>query len=505
MARINTNVASMIAQSNLGRTNQDLQVRLERLSTGLRINRGADDPAGLIVSERLRSEIRGLEQAVKNAERAGSVIATAEGYLAEVADLLNSIKALTVEAANSGGVSKEEVEANQLQVDSAIDSITRIAETASFNGLQLLNGELSYRTEGIDNDDIHAAKIHTAYFGAKDAVGVDVEILDPAERAQLFLPAVEEPGELDDEVTIEIAGNEGVRTLTFSADTSYEDIVAAVNTVQDATGVQAAIFEDEEDDGAGGTIDVEGIRFESVGFGSSQFVSVKTVGSSPGDFDLEDALEDGDPAEYANGADVNATVNGLKAQSDGLNIKINTSTLSLDLMLTEAFAGEPFGELEDERTSEFSIVDGGATFQLGATITASQQIALGIPSLTASKLGGTLIDGVVHHLESLKSGGENSLVSGNAMNASKILEEAINEVSSTRGRLGALERNTIQTNARALQTGIENISASESLIRDADFARETAALTRAQILSQAGTSVLATANTNAQNVLALLG
>jgi hypothetical protein len=113
MTRINTNVASMIAQSNLSRTNQELQVRLERLSTGLRINRGADDPAGLIVSERLRSEIRGLEQAVKNSERAGSVIATAEGYLAEVADMLNSIKALAVEAANTGAVSKEEIEANQ--------------------------------------------------------------------------------------------------------------------------------------------------------------------------------------------------------------------------------------------------------------------------------------------------------------------------------------------------------------------------------------------------------
>ncbi|HWB20952.1 MAG TPA: flagellin, partial [Phycisphaerales bacterium] len=96
MARINTNIASLIARTNLARTSDDLGVRLERLSTGLRINRGKDDPAGLIVSERLRSELSGLNQAVKNSERASSVIATTEGYLSEVADLLNSMKSLVV-------------------------------------------------------------------------------------------------------------------------------------------------------------------------------------------------------------------------------------------------------------------------------------------------------------------------------------------------------------------------------------------------------------------------
>src|SRR3990170_8457969 len=127
MARINTNIPAIIAQANLARTNADLSLRLERLSTGLRINHGADDPAGLIVSDRLRSEIMGLSQAVTNSERAGSVVATAEGYLVEVADLLNSIKGLVVQTASSAGLSREEIEANQLQVDSALESIARIA------------------------------------------------------------------------------------------------------------------------------------------------------------------------------------------------------------------------------------------------------------------------------------------------------------------------------------------------------------------------------------------
>ena len=144
MARINTNIPSIIARNNLARSHNDLAVSLQRLSTGMRINRGADDPAGLIVSERLRSEMKGINQAIDNSERASSVIATTEGYLAEVADLLNSIKGLVVQAANSGGVSREEVEANQLEIDSAIESITRISNTASFAGLQLLNGNLEY-------------------------------------------------------------------------------------------------------------------------------------------------------------------------------------------------------------------------------------------------------------------------------------------------------------------------------------------------------------------------
>ena len=111
MARINTNVSSLIAQTNLAKSNRSLEGQLQRLATGLRINRGADDPAGLIVSERLRSELRGIGQGIKNSERASSVIATAEGALAEVSELLNSIKALTVEAANTGAVSPEEIAA----------------------------------------------------------------------------------------------------------------------------------------------------------------------------------------------------------------------------------------------------------------------------------------------------------------------------------------------------------------------------------------------------------
>ena len=149
MARINSNSPSMIAQFNLSRSNDNLQVRLQRLATGLRINRGSDDPAGLIVSERLATDINGVEQAIKNGERASSVISTTEASLSEVNELLNSIKALIVEGANTGGNSKEERDANQLQIDSAIRSITRISNTATFGGLNLLDGSLDYITSSM--------------------------------------------------------------------------------------------------------------------------------------------------------------------------------------------------------------------------------------------------------------------------------------------------------------------------------------------------------------------
>jgi flagellin len=136
-------------------------------------------------------------------------------------------------------------------------------------------------------------------------------------------------------------------------------------------------------------------------------------------------------------------------------------------------------------------------------------VNIGVTSIAATRLGGTLLrDGLgsetVQFLSSLKSGGANAL-RGDLQNASSILETAIDEISTLRGRLGAFERNVLDTNIRSLQAGIENITASESMIRDADFAAETSALTRAQVLQQSGTSVLSLANQQAQSVLSLLG
>src|SRR5678815_699185 len=177
MARISTTVPSLVSSANLARSSQELDVRLQRLSTGLRINRGADDPAGLIISERLRTDIKGNDQGIKNAERASSVIATTEGSLSEVSDLLNSIRALIVESANTGANSAEERKANQLQIDSAIDSITRISNTASFGGLKMLNGSLDYNLSGLASAEISKAQVFGASFIGASNLRVDVDVL----------------------------------------------------------------------------------------------------------------------------------------------------------------------------------------------------------------------------------------------------------------------------------------------------------------------------------------
>src|SRR5690242_5568059 len=172
MARINTNVASLTAQRGLARSQKTMNETLQRLSTGLRINRGADDPAGLIASEGLRSEISGITQAIDNSQRASNVIATTEGALSEVASLLLNIKSLVVQAANAGAISPDEVRANQLQVDSAIESITRISNTTTFAGLHLLNGSLDYVTSGVVTSAVRALHISQANFGTNTTIPV---------------------------------------------------------------------------------------------------------------------------------------------------------------------------------------------------------------------------------------------------------------------------------------------------------------------------------------------
>jgi flagellin len=488
MARINTNVPSLIAQNNLSRSNTDLSTRLQRLSTGLRINRGADDPAGLIVSERLRSEMKGIGQAIENSERASSVIATTEGYLAEVADLLNSIKSLVVNSANTGGISEQEIEANQLEVDSAIESITRISNTASFAGLQLLNGSLEYLTSGMNSNDIAGASIHGVQFGTNSSVSVSVEVTQSAQTGALFLSAP--TGALASSVTLEIAGQLGVQTLTFVSGTALSAVLAAVNTVRDTTGISAGL--------RNGASQLSGLYFNSIDYGSDAFVSVRKIGSGGAFFNTYSA-PGGSATQRDTGRNVSAIINGALATGNGTSVSLNTPALAIDVDLSEAFATAVTGT-----PSSFNITGGGAMFQLGPSITTTQQVGIGIQSVAASRIGGTSIAGARFFLDSIKSGQTNSLVQGRSAEASEVLDAAIAEVSLLRGRLGAFERNTLQTNSRSLQIGLENITSSESKIRDTDFAAETAAMTRAQILQQAGTSVLATANSSAQNVLQLL-
>jgi len=474
MARINTNVPALTAQTHLRRSQRDLQTSLERLSSGLRINRGADDPAGLIVSENLRSEIAGVTQAIDNSQRAINVIATAEGALNEVAALLVDIQDLIIEAANEGALSDEEIRANQLQINSAIESITRIANTTTFAGQRLLDGSLDYVTSGVDTDILQTLQVHQAQFGTHPNIPVHVNVTQSAQQAALQFRASATTGP----VTLEVRGANGVATFVFDAGTTAAEIVEAVNTNSDSTGVTAALISSANP--------ASGVVFTSVGYGSSAFVQIEALN---GTFDTTDVS--GVAMKRDQGQDAVATINGARATGEGLQLVLNTSTLDLSLTLDESFG---------TGSTTFTITQGGALFQLGPRVDSNQQTHVGIQSIAASRLG----NGTVGYLSEVAEGGGKSLIDGKAREASLIVQEAIRQISVLRGRLGAFEKNTLQTNINQLQITRENLTASESSIRDTDFAVETSRLTRNQILINAGTSVLAIANSTPQSVLALL-
>lgn len=482
MARINTNIAAVTAQRHLARATADMNRTLTRLSSGLRITRGADDPAGLIVSESLRAEIASIGQAISNTQRASNVIATAEGSLAEVAALLVNIKELTVEAANTGALSIAEIRANQLQVDSAIDSITRIANATTFAGLHLLNGNLSYNTSAVDSSNITALGIYSAQLGSQNYLSVKISGILSAQRGYLEFAG----SSIGNAITLEIATNRGIEVFNFVSGFQDSSIMSAINAVTETIGVVASTRLSTD----GGSS--AGVTMRSVDYGSNAYISVRVLPTSNGTFTTYDA-DQTTAKQRDTGRDVQATINGANTVGSGQKLTYNSNSLDLSVTLVAQFGAGS--------STQFYITGGGAMFQVGPHINTSEQVSLGIESMAASNLGSINAGGF---LNEISTGGASSLVSGNTLSAATIIEAAITQVSELRGRLGAFERNTLDSNMNSLRVSLENVTAAESFIRDADFAAETAALTRAQILVSAGTSVLAMANAAPQAVLTLL-
>ena len=400
--------------------------------------------------------------------------------MAEAAALLVNIKELTVEAANSGALSAEEIRANQLQVDSAIDSITRIANATTFAGLHLLNGHLSYSTSAVATSAITSLGLHSAQLGTQSYLSVKVSGVLSAQRGQLEFNSAT----IGNSVTLEIASNRGVEVFSFVSGTRASTIMSAINAVTQAIGVVASTR-------LSGAAATSGVMMRSVDYGSDAFVSVRALPTSNGTFttyDIASATRQRDT-----GRDIQATVNGANTVGDGQSITFNSGALDLTMKLDAQFGAG--------NTSSFYVTGGGAMFQVGPHINISEQVSLGIDSVAASNLGSSSAGGF---LNEVATGGAYSLVSGNTLTAAEIIEQAIDQVSILRGRLGAFERNTLDTNINSLRITLENVTSAESAIRDADFAAETAALTRAQILVNAGTSVLSIANAAPQAVLSLL-
>ena len=484
MSRINTNIASMNAITKLVANNQDLTTRLQRLSSGLRINTGKDDPAGLIGSENLRSEMAGIKAGITNSIRASSVISTAEGALNEISALLVDIKGLLVNSANKGALSTEEIDANQLQVDSAINSIQRIANATEFQGIKLLNGNWDYTTSTVSANKIDELTVNGAKLIDGATMTVAVQRTSAADTGVLFLSG--DGLTANSGMTILIGSGRGTTELSFAASTAQADINTAINGVREITGVSA-------------TISADYIKLRSIDFGSSAYVSVEILSGNAagGGIKVQETAAGAhtlDAKDY--GVDAMATVNGSQAIADGKRLTIRTSMLDAEIVLdtTAALSATDW-------TATFGITGGGADFAIGSKVDAIGLESVGIMNVAPSQLGNA-VDG---YLNTLKSGANQALSGDNLYTAQRIVDDAIKDISTLRGRLGAFQKNIIETNINSLRVTLENVTASESAIRDADFATETAALTRAQILVQANTSILSLANSMPQSVLALLG
>ncbi len=525
MSRINTNVASLISQRVLNQNSLALNQSLERLSTGLRINRGKDDPAGLIASQNLRAEKGAVNQAISNSERADQVVNIAEGGLQEIADLLSELQALITQTANEGGISKEEKEANQLQIDSILQTVDRVASATSFQGLKLLNGNFDYNTDSV-SANIAAFKVNGAKLDFGDTRDVDVLVTGSAQTAGYYLSygaAALNLSAATARFVIEITGNKGSRELSFASGTQVSSIVNSINTFTDVTGVAATLS------GTGGTPS-SGIVVRSVEFGDNEFVSVRVVSSgginvaagNAGTYRLQaqnnNAAIVAGPVLFGaaaaavkqtdNGQDVSAIINGITATTTGTVARINTDFLDVEIDIkTGTAAGAEAQRLG--AISAFRITGGGADFQLAGKVDIGGKVSIGIPNFAVRNIGrtGTVSAGVnqTFFLSDLSAGKPLSVVDGDLSAAQDVVAQSIKEVTSLRGRLGAFQKNTIGATIRSLGVSLENTTAAESVIRDTDFAQETSQLTRSQVLLSASTQVLAIANASPQSALQLLG
>ena len=437
MTRINTNVSSLNAQKTLARSNASLQQALTRLSTGLRINVGKDDPAGLIASEVLRSDIISVERAIINSQRANQMIATADSALGQVSALLNDVRGLVSEAANTGAMSDEQIAANQLQIDSSLEAIDRIAQVTQFQGKRLLDGSLDFVTDGVDNNLMTDLQIDQANFGTQDEIGVAVNVVTQATRAQLTY----QHGAIANDVVLEIGGRNGFEAFAFAGGSTIEDMAKAINLVADALGVTAEV-QTEATEGAitassfGADNDItitadtagadEGnirVKFTAARTGNDTLTAsyAEASGNDPGTLDVQLETEkwqsatwtvNGDADNLAKNAfQIKANITG--AEFDGLTVNIvdngdateavtyvhSTKTLTIDVHNAGSTTVDAIRALvtgDDRLNSLFTFTDILSSDGTGVIVNADTAVAenTGVTGGTIQSLGNDVISAI---------------------------------------------------------------------------------------------------------------
>ncbi len=476
---INTNIMSLNAQRNLNRSQGSMQTALQRLSSGLRINTAKDDAAGLAISERFTSQIKGLTVAARNANDGISLAQVAEGALQEAGNILQRVRELAVQSVNATN-SASDRNALQLEVGQLTAELDRIAKSSEFNGQKILDGTFGtalFQVGANANQTIVATtgNFKTQQYGDYriDGYATELNTAHPTTTNGTFA----------------VNGPDGTSTVTYSSGDSAKTVAASVNLASDDTGVMAtAKTELDLSFGSSGayqfTLQSENSSAVTLGFSISAKTGIESLSIAADSFNQYTAQtgvvatvkDDGTGITLHHYEGENITLTDTTFQNGG-NVTVSTTSSTLTLTSnTTVNTAIARGQVTFDSDKSFVITGARATEILSATSEAA----------TLRKVADIDI----------------STVSG-ANLALAVVDASLSRISDQRAKFGALQNRFASTIAN-LETSVENLSAARSRIRDADFAVETAELTRTQILQQAGTAMLAQANQIPQNVLSLL-
>jgi len=466
---IANNVSSLTAQHNLGRAASGVAKSVERLSSGLKVNRGADGPAALVISEKQRAQIAGLRAAVDNSEKAVSLVQTAEGALNEINSLLVKVRSLAIDSANTGVNDADALAANQAEIDNALDTINRIANNTQFGTKKLLDGSAGINGTS-SNGDVAFLK------GTADttAGSYAIAVTTAAERAT------------------ETAGTDQTQNLAADEVLTINDVSIALSAGLNQNQVIDRINEFSSQTGVTAELDGTSTRLYTQDFGSDATVTVVSntaAASTSSGF--------GTTLQTDDGVDIVGTIGGTSFNGSG-NVITADSGVSKGLSIQIAASSADATTTGTAVTSTISVTDNSLQFQIGPNQNQTANIA--IDKVNPVALGFGVTGNQFNNLNEI-----DATSASKAQDALGVIDAAIDDVTNLRGTLGAFQANTLEATANNLRATLENTVNAESVIRDTDFAEEIANFTKGQVLVQAGTNVLGNANQIPQLALSLLG
>jgi flagellin len=472
--QINNNINAMSAYSNVKNSNMDLNKSMAKLSSGLRINQASDDPAGLISSELFRSQISSMDSAMRNNQEAGNYAKTAENALGEMNKLLSDARGLAVASGNSATLTSSQTAANQDQLNSIISSINRISSSVTYSGRKLLDGSAGTTTQISDTSKISGFSFGGSLGSASVTTNNNISVAQTTAATRATISST-----LDISAAgTTVAGSFAINGVSFNAavGTTGASLASTINSASNQTGVTATY------DGATGLL---AFNHSETGSGKSiTFSDTTGVISTAANTNAVASGTDAVASVTIGGA--SALFTGGRGGTDGLTLSDASGNT---LKISEA------GNAVSGSAVVGKVIAGDSSFQIG--FQSSSTANLSLRNMSASQLGAGVVAGKsVNNLDISTAAGANS--------ALQVLDKAIEEVSSSRGRIGNFQRNVLETNNRTLSSMRENLAASESSIRDLDVADEMTKFTKYQVMQQAGMAMLGQANQSGQAVLGLL-